>query len=103
MLSGGLLFIKGDLMNCGFRKILICVSLLVFLSVLGFAQASAPASVSYTWKNVQIVGGGFVPGIIFHPTAKGVRYARTDMGGAYRWNDNTKRWDPILDWIPYKD
>ena len=57
----------------------------------------------YTWKNVQIVGGGFVDGVIFHPTAAGVRYARTDMGGAYRWNAATHRWQPILDWVPYKD
>lgn len=67
------------------------------------AQNSVPTSVPYTWKNVQIVGGGFVDGIIFHPTAKGVRYARTDMGGAYRWNEKTSRWEPMLDWIPYKD
>ena len=67
------------------------------------AAQTAPPSVPYAWKSVQIVGGGFVDGIIFHPTAKGVRYARTDMGGAYRWNDTTHRWEPILDWIPYKD
>jgi hypothetical protein len=57
----------------------------------------------YTWKNVQIVGGGFVDGVIFHPTASGVRYARTDMGGAYRWDQKADRWQPILDWVPYKD
>lgn len=57
----------------------------------------------YIWKNVQIVGGGFVDGIIFHPYAKDVRYARTDMGGAYRWNVVTNLWEPILDWIPYSD
>jgi photosystem II stability/assembly factor-like uncharacterized protein len=64
---------------------------------------SVPVSKPYVWKNVQMVGGGFVDGIIFHPTAKGVCYARTDMGGAYRWNDKDKRWDPITDWISYKD
>ena len=50
-----------------------------------------------------MVGGGFVDGIIFHPTAKNVRYARTDMGSAYRWNEDAKRWDPMLDWVPYED
>ena len=65
--------------------------------------ARKPASEPYSWKNVQMVGGGFVDGIIFHPTAKGVRYARTDMGGAYRWNGQTKRWEPLLDWVPYED
>src|ERR1035438_5610922 len=71
--------------------------------ICSMAQGSAPAAQPYTWKSVQIVGGGFVDGIVFHPTAKGVRYARTDMGGAYRWNEQTKRWDPLLDWVPYED
>ena len=62
-----------------------------------------PGSVPYTWKSVQIVGGGFVDGIIFYPAEKGLRYARTDIGGAYRWNDGTKRWEPLLDWASYPD
>jgi len=62
-----------------------------------------PASVPYTWKSVQMVGGGFVDGIVFHPAAKGVRYARTDIGGAYRWNDLSHRWEPLLDWVPYEN
>lgn len=52
---------------------------------------------------MQIVGGGFVDGIVFHPSAPSVRYARTDIGGAYRWDDATHRWQPLLDWISYKD
>jgi photosystem II stability/assembly factor-like uncharacterized protein len=67
------------------------------------AQGNRPAAEPYTWKSVQIVGGGFVDGIVFHPTATGVRYARTDMGSAYRWNERAKRWDPLLDWVPYED
>ena len=71
--------------------------------VFGLAAVMNAASVPYTWKNVQIVGGGFVDGIVFHPTAKGVRYARTDIGGAYRWNETAGRWEPMLDWLPYED
>jgi photosystem II stability/assembly factor-like uncharacterized protein len=67
------------------------------------APKPRPASVAYTWKNVQMVGGGFVDGIVFHPTAKGVRYARTDIGGAYRWNEIGHRWEPMLDWVPYEN
>jgi hypothetical protein len=80
--------------------------LLLFFVVAMAADISAQSpnkSVPYKWKNVQMSGGGFVDGIIFHPTASGVRYARTDMGGAYRWNDAAKRWNPILDWVTYKD
>lgn len=68
--------------------------------------ACAPQSkgpVAYDWKNVQIVGGGFVDGIIFHPSAAGVRYARTDMGGAYRWDEGRDQWQPMLDWVSFQD
>jgi photosystem II stability/assembly factor-like uncharacterized protein len=67
------------------------------------AGAQAPQQQAYALKSVQIVGGGFVDGIIFHPGAPGVRYARTDMGGAYRWDDLEHQWQPMLDWVPYKD
>src|ERR1039458_1611189 len=67
------------------------------------AQGNKPASQPYTWKSVQIVGGGLLAGVVFHPTGTVVRYARTDMGSAYRWNDQAKRWDPLLDWVPYED
>jgi len=60
-------------------------------------------NVDYTWKNVTTVGGGFVPGIIFHPTDPDTRYCRTDMGGAYRWNSEQEKWEPLLDWLPYSD
>jgi len=66
------------------------------------APNQRPASVPYTWKSVAMVGGGFVDGIVFHPTAKGLRYARTDIGGAYRWNDLSHRWEALLDWLPYE-
>ena len=85
---------------------LALVSSLV-LVLFGVAAAAAPSpkpsSAPYVWKNVQMVGGGFVDGIIFHPSAKDVRYARTDIGGAYRWNGETRRWEPLLDWISYQD
>lgn len=61
------------------------------------------AAVPYEWKNVPIVGGGFVDGIIIHPTSPDVRYCRTDMGGAYRWNPMTSVWTPLLDWITLEE
>ncbi|HEX2999008.1 MAG TPA: exo-alpha-sialidase, partial [Armatimonadota bacterium] len=84
-------------------RVLSVVLLTLAMLPEALAQSLAPATAPYVWKSVQIVGGGFVDGIIFHPTAKGVRYARTDMGGAYRWNQEAQRWEPILDWMPYKD
>ncbi|MEX0988502.1 MAG: exo-alpha-sialidase [Bacteroidales bacterium] len=66
-------------------------------------QAPTPEASPYTWKNVTTVGGGFVPGIIFHPTEPAVRFCRTDMGGAYRWNGDDSRWEPLLDWLSYNE
>jgi hypothetical protein len=57
----------------------------------------------YRWKNVEIVGGGYVPGIIFNQSEPGLVYARTDIGGAYRWNRHQNRWIPLLDSIGWED
>ena len=60
-------------------------------------------SQAYTWRNVEIVGGGFVPGIVFNQSEPGLVYARTDIGGAYRLNPATGRWIPLTDWIGWDD
>jgi xyloglucan-specific exo-beta-1,4-glucanase len=70
----------------------------MFLSLL-MLGASAP----YSWRNVVIDGGGFVSGIVTNPKAKGIVYARTDIGGAYRLDMQTHRWVPIMDWITKPD
>jgi photosystem II stability/assembly factor-like uncharacterized protein len=70
-------------------------------SVFYFGQAVAAQAIRsepYTWANVPILGGGFVSGIITHPTERGLIYARTDIGGAYRWDESIKRWIPLTDW-----
>src|SRR6516225_2536722 len=67
------------------------------------AQAQPPVAEPYSWHNVVIGGGGFVTGIVFHPRQKGLMYARTDVGGAYRWDDPAQRWVPMTDWIGAAD
>ncbi|HWA76050.1 MAG TPA: hypothetical protein VG937_27115 [Polyangiaceae bacterium] len=52
-----------------------------------------------TWRNVAIVGGGFVSGIIFSREVEGLVYARTDVGGAYRLDPGSEIWHPLLDWV----
>ena len=61
--------------------------------------ASAAAADPYTWKNVRIDGGGFVPAVVFNPGERNLIYARTDIGGAYRWNETDQSWTPLLDWV----
>ncbi|MEP6503552.1 MAG: exo-alpha-sialidase [Betaproteobacteria bacterium] len=79
-----------------------CVLALLTSSSLA-AAAAAPAPVPYAWKSVAIGGGGFVDGLVPHPSAPGLLYARTDMGGAYRRDGATQPWQPLLDWLPYAD
>lgn len=53
-------------------------------------------TIPYTYGNLAIGGGGFVSGIIASGTSK---YARTDVGGAYKWNDADCSWKPITNFI----
>lgn len=59
--------------------------------------------VAYHWHNVRIEGGGYVSGLLCHPHVKGLCYARTDVGGAYRWDSRQARWVALTDWIAAKD
>lgn len=67
------------------------------------AQAAPTADAPYAWHPVAIVGGGFVDGFAFQPAVPGLTYARTDMGGAYRRDTATGRWQPLLDWLPLSE
>jgi len=74
------------------------------LALVVLAPTASPAGEqdrhdAYVWRNVEIVGGGYVPGIIFNTSEPGLVYARTDIGGAYRLDEATHRWVPLLDWV----
>ena len=60
-------------------------------------------SQTYTWRSVVTNGGGgFVPGIVFNPTEANLIYARTDIGGAYRWNAEHESLDPSDGWREFR-
>jgi photosystem II stability/assembly factor-like uncharacterized protein len=61
----------------------------------GARSKSAP----YAWRNVAIIGGGFVSSIIFSRQVEGLVYARTDVGGVYRRDPGSETWRPLLDWV----
>ncbi|MDT7846064.1 1,4-beta-glucanase [Streptomyces justiciae] len=64
---------------------------------------AASAAPGYRWRNVVQGGTGFVTGVLFHPSVRGLAYARTDIGGAYRWDDSAARWTPLVDHLGWDD
>lgn len=52
---------------------------------------------AYEWGNVKIYPGGFVTGMVFHPTEPELKYVRADVGTAYRWNPVSQEWIPMLE------
>gem|GEM_PF-2032472 len=57
---------------------------------------TADLTASYEWEPLKIGGGGFVTGIDINPTEQGLIYARTDVGGAYRFQPETRDWTQIV-------
>lgn len=74
--------------------------LLVFTLLL---PLSATFLHAYTWSSVKIGGGGTMTGIIVHPHYGSLLYARTDVGGAYRWDTGSQTWIPLTEEFPTKD
>jgi hypothetical protein len=65
------------------------MALLVSFWLTGMLPSAVEAQ-TYQWKSVQINGGGYVTDIIYSPSEQNLIYARTDVGGAYRWEATNK-------------
>src|SRR5688572_20457336 len=57
----------------------------------------------YVWKNVPLLGGGFVTGIVWSTAERDLAYVRTDIGGAYRLDRANDAFVPLLDHLGKKD
>lgn len=86
-----------------YRFLFICLVSTISLGQTAAQDTRNVPKVPYEWSNVPIVGGGFVDGIVFHPTDRNVRFCRTDMGGAYRWDSTSQRWVAIQDYLSMAD
>lgn len=67
------------------------------------ARAQTSNATPYDWKTVPFGAGGFVDGFVFHPREQDLLYARTDIGGAYRFEPKTQSWSPLLDHLGKDD
>ena len=70
--------------------------------ILALAGGTALAQ-TYRWQNVAMGGGGFVSAFIPSRTQQNLFYVRTDVGGAYRWDNASARWVPLNDWLSEDD
>jgi hypothetical protein len=71
--------------------------IILYIGLVLLPKTSGAETETYTWGNVCFEGGGFVSGIVTSKTQTGLIYARTDVGGAYRWDSTNGRWTPLLD------
>ena len=67
------------------------------------SAATVSAENNYEWDNVPYGGGGFVTGLTFHPKEKDLVYARTDVGGLYKWDAENNRWHQLCDMFSLND
>jgi oligoxyloglucan reducing-end-specific cellobiohydrolase len=79
------------------RSITAKLAVLMVLQITAVSLFAQQTSQPYEFKPVTIVAGGYVPGLIAHPTEPGLIYARTDIGSVYRWNPRSDQWIPLTD------
>lgn len=70
------------------KDIIRIVASVIFIYVMMLSKTYAQNG--YEWKQVKIGGGGYITGMKIHPLNNNIRYFRTDVGGAYRWDDTKK-------------
>ena len=68
----------------------------------GEPTASNMSANGWEFNQVAIGGGGFVSGV-FATSQEGLYYARTDVGGAYRYNKDTQLWESMSYGISEED
>src|SRR5258708_21272942 len=96
---------SGRVLMDGGKILFLPVKSLAILALVLFALLPMPAlAQTYTWNNADTSGGGgFIPGIIFNPSQQNLIYARTDIGGAYRWDAINQKWIPLMDFVGFYD
>ena len=59
--------------------------------------------IPYTYHNLPIPGGGYVTGFLFSRKQAGILYARTDIGGTYRYDFASGRWQNLISHVSMQD
>jgi len=51
----------------------------------------------FDWRSVNLQGMGWVTGLVVHPAEPELIYARTDVGGVFRYEPSDESWIPLMD------
>jgi hypothetical protein len=66
----------------------------------GGSSGSAAVTGPYQYKSVRTgASGGFVVDVLFNPKEKDLIYAKTDIGGVYRWDPTDGTWIQLMNWV----
>jgi photosystem II stability/assembly factor-like uncharacterized protein len=60
-------------------------------------EPTAPKTGTYGWSTALFGAGGYITGIVYHPSVQGLVYIRTDVGGVYRRDPGSSTWIPLND------
>lgn len=78
----------------------LTASIFSFMPENSTESVDAAENVSMEWGTLRIGGGGFVSGIV---TGQREMYARTDVGGAYKYNYETESWEQLFGFLTEAD
>lgn len=59
--------------------------------------------ITYQYQNAPIPGGGYVTGLVYHQSQPGILYARTDIGGTYRFDEKERKWQSLINHVTNED
>ncbi|HLP06295.1 MAG TPA: T9SS type A sorting domain-containing protein [Paludibacter sp.] len=83
---------KKYLFSCKSNSIVLFLFLTIFLLQKSNAQGKI-------FGYVKIGGGGYICSVIESAGEENVFYAKSDVGGIYKWTEETKDWTPLFAWV----
>lgn len=94
---------RSDMRSGGMKQRIRASAVAAAIVLVTFGGSTLAAAPEYDWKTVPWGGGGYVDGLVYHPKVKDLLYARTDVGGVYRFDFAARRWIPLLDSLSRAD